>query len=94
MVNARLLGELRHRTEEVAELNRGLEARVAEHVEELSHVGCLKHFSPAISRIHCRTAKRKSSKVIAAKSASYSAICAATHSIDTATAERSENRLP
>jgi GAF domain-containing protein len=33
--NARLLGELRQRTEEVAELNRGLEARVAEQVEEL-----------------------------------------------------------
>jgi two-component system, NtrC family, sensor kinase len=33
MENARLLGELRQRTEEVAELNRGLEARVAEQVE-------------------------------------------------------------
>jgi ABC transporter substrate binding protein/GAF domain len=33
--NARLLGELRQRTEEVADLNRGLEARVAEQVEEL-----------------------------------------------------------
>ena len=33
MENARLLGELRSRTEEVAELNRGLEARVAEQVE-------------------------------------------------------------
>jgi len=32
MENARLLGELRQRTEEVAELNRGLEARVAEQV--------------------------------------------------------------
>src|SRR5262249_51701436 len=31
--NARLLGELRQRTDEVAELNRGLEARVAEQVE-------------------------------------------------------------
>jgi adenylate cyclase len=42
--NARLLGELRQRTEEVAELNRGLEARVAEQVEELSRVGKLKRF--------------------------------------------------
>ena len=42
--NARLLGELQHRTEEVAELNRGLEARVAEQVEELGRVGRLKRF--------------------------------------------------
>jgi class 3 adenylate cyclase len=42
--NARLLGELRHRTEEVAVLNRGLEARVAEQVEELGRVGRLKRF--------------------------------------------------
>jgi GAF domain-containing protein len=42
--NARLLGELRQRTEEVAELNRGLEARVAEQVEELGRVGRLKRF--------------------------------------------------
>jgi class 3 adenylate cyclase len=44
MENARLLGELRQRTEEVGELNRGLEARVAEQVEELSRVGRLKRF--------------------------------------------------
>jgi hypothetical protein len=31
-------------TEEVAELNRGLEARVAEQVEELGRVGRLKRF--------------------------------------------------
>jgi 3-mercaptopyruvate sulfurtransferase SseA/class 3 adenylate cyclase len=42
--NARLIGELRQRTEEVAELNRGLEARVAEQVEELGRVGRLKRF--------------------------------------------------
>jgi class 3 adenylate cyclase len=42
--NARLLGELQHRTEEVAELNRGLEARVAEQVEELGRIGRLKRF--------------------------------------------------
>ena len=42
--NARLLGELRQRTEEVAELNRGLDARVAEQVEELGRVGRLKRF--------------------------------------------------
>src|SRR5213075_1558797 len=44
MENARLLGELRERTEQVAELNRGLEARVAEQVEELGRVGRLKRF--------------------------------------------------
>jgi class 3 adenylate cyclase len=44
MENARLIGELRERTEEVAELNRGLEARVAEQVEELGRVGRLKRF--------------------------------------------------
>jgi two-component system, NtrC family, sensor kinase len=44
MENARLLGELRQRTEEIAELNRGLETRVAEQVEELGRVGRLKRF--------------------------------------------------
>jgi adenylate cyclase len=42
--NARLLGELHQRTDEVADLNRGLEARVAEQVEELGRVGRLKRF--------------------------------------------------
>jgi class 3 adenylate cyclase len=44
MENARLFGELRQRTDEVAELNRGLEARVAEQVDELGRVGRLKRF--------------------------------------------------
>jgi adenylate cyclase len=44
MENARLLGELRQRTDEVAELNRGLETRVAEQVDELGRVGRLKRF--------------------------------------------------
>src|SRR6516164_189065 len=44
MENTRLLGELRERTDQVAELNRGLEARVAEQVEELGRVGRLKRF--------------------------------------------------
>src|SRR5262249_45607752 len=44
MENARLLGELRQRTDEVAELNRGLEARVAEQVDELGRVGRWKRF--------------------------------------------------
>jgi class 3 adenylate cyclase len=44
MENARLLGELRERTDQVAELNRDLEARVAEQVEELGRVGRLKRF--------------------------------------------------
>jgi GAF domain-containing protein len=42
--NARLLGELRQRTDEVGELNRDLEARVAEQVDELGRVGRLKRF--------------------------------------------------
>jgi adenylate cyclase len=44
MENARLLDELRQRTDQIAELNRGLEARVAEQVEELGRVGRLKRF--------------------------------------------------
>jgi GAF domain-containing protein len=44
MENVRLLDELRQRTDQVAELNRGLEARVAEQVEELGRVGRLKRF--------------------------------------------------
>src|SRR5438270_57658 len=44
MENGRLLAELRQRTDEVAELNRGLEARVAEQVDELGRVGRLKRF--------------------------------------------------
>jgi class 3 adenylate cyclase len=44
MENARLLDELRQRTDEVAELNRGLETRVAEQVEELGRIGRLKRF--------------------------------------------------
>ncbi len=44
MENARLLDELHQRTDQVAELNRGLEARVAEQVEELGRVGRLKRF--------------------------------------------------
>jgi len=42
--NARLFNELRDRTAEVTELNRGLEARVAEQVDELGRVGRLKRF--------------------------------------------------
>ena len=44
MENARLLGALHERTDQIAELNRGLEARVAEQVEELGRVGRLKRF--------------------------------------------------
>jgi class 3 adenylate cyclase len=42
--NARLLGELRQRTDEIAGWNRELKARVAEQVEELGRVGRLKRF--------------------------------------------------
>jgi len=43
---------LRERTEEVAELNRDLEARVAEQVEELGRVGRLKRFlAPQLAKL-------------------------------------------
>jgi class 3 adenylate cyclase/putative methionine-R-sulfoxide reductase with GAF domain len=42
--NARLFNELRDRTAEVTKLNRGLEARVAQQVDELGRVGRLKRF--------------------------------------------------
>jgi len=42
--NARLLGELRERNEEIAGWNRDLEARVAQQVEELGRVRRLKRF--------------------------------------------------
>ena len=60
MENARLLGELRQRTDEVADLNRGLEARVAEQVEELGRVGRLKRFlAPQLAElIVCRATRR------------------------------------
>jgi len=52
MENARLLGELRERTNQVAELNRGLEVRVAEQVEELGRVGRLKRFlAPQLAKL-------------------------------------------
>jgi class 3 adenylate cyclase/predicted component of type VI protein secretion system len=52
MENARLLRELRQRTDEVAELNRGLEARVAAQVEELGRVGRLKRFlAPQLAQL-------------------------------------------
>jgi class 3 adenylate cyclase len=46
MENARLLGELRQRTDEVAGLNRDLEFRVTAQVDELGRVGNLKRFLP------------------------------------------------
>jgi adenylate cyclase len=44
MENARLLGELRQRTDEIAEINRGLEERVAAQVTELERTGKLRRF--------------------------------------------------
>jgi adenylate cyclase len=52
MENARLLDELRQRTDQVRELNRSLEARVAEQVEELGRVGRLKRFlAPQLAQL-------------------------------------------
>ena len=44
MENARLLGELRARTDEIAAMNRELEARVAAQLSELQRMGRLKRF--------------------------------------------------
>jgi adenylate cyclase len=46
MENARLLGELRDRTDEIAGWNRELEARVEAQLNELGRVGQLKRFLP------------------------------------------------
>ena len=77
--NGRLLDELRQRTNEVAELNRGLEARVAEQVEELGRVGRLKRFlAPQLAELIVSQGDERSSKAIVVRSSSFSAICAAT----------------
>jgi adenylate cyclase len=44
--NARLLNELRHRTEEVSKLNQQLEQRVADQVSEIERMGRLRRFLP------------------------------------------------
>jgi len=44
--NARLLNELRQRTEEVVKLNQQLEQRVADQVGEIERMGRLRHFLP------------------------------------------------
>jgi transcriptional regulator with GAF, ATPase, and Fis domain len=44
--NARLLGELRERTEEVVKLNQQLEQRVADQVGEIERMGRLRRFLP------------------------------------------------
>src|SRR5262249_11494941 len=44
--NARLLGELRERTEEVVKLNQQLERRVSDQVSEIERMGRLRRFLP------------------------------------------------
>jgi GAF domain-containing protein len=46
IINARLLGELRERTEEVVKLNQQLEHRVADQVGEIERMGRLRRFLP------------------------------------------------
>jgi GAF domain-containing protein len=58
MENARLLGELRQRTEEVGELNRDLEARVTAQVDELGRVKAEAVSRAAACRTH-RLAERR-----------------------------------
>jgi adenylate cyclase len=58
--NTRLLKELRQRTDQVAELNRGLETRVAEQVEKLGRVGRLKRFlAPQLAELIVSQANEK-----------------------------------
>ena len=79
MENARLLGELRQRTDEVAELNRGLEVRVAEQVEELGRVGRLKRFlAPQLAELIVSQGDEKILESHRVRSSSCFAICAAT----------------
>jgi GAF domain-containing protein len=66
--NARLLGELRARTEEIAGWNRELEARVAEQVEELGRIGRLKRFlAPQLAEMIVSQGDEKVLEAIAAR---------------------------
>jgi GAF domain-containing protein len=79
MENARLLSELRQRTDEIASWNRELEARVAEQVEELGRVGRLKRFlAPQLAELIVSKGDERFSKAIGARSLSCFATCAAT----------------
>jgi CRP-like cAMP-binding protein len=75
----RRLRETGEQVEDVLFRSRGLEARVAEQVEELGRIGRLKRFlPPQLAELIVSQGDEKSSKAIAARSSSCSAICAAT----------------
>ena len=64
--NARLLKELRDRTEEVEKLNQHLEQRVADQVGEIERMGRLRRFlPPQVADLIVASGRRSNSKVIA-----------------------------
>jgi GAF domain-containing protein len=76
--NARLLNELRQRTEEVVKLNQQLEARVADQVGEIERMGRLRRFLPQqVADLIVASGTEKQLETIAARSPPCSAICVA-----------------
>ena len=76
--NARLLNELRERTQEVDKLNQQLEQRVTDQVGEIERMGRLRRFlPPQVADLIVASGRRSSSKVTVAKlprcSATYAA---------------------
>ena len=76
--NARLLNELRERTEEVEKLNQQLEQRVADQVGEIERMGRLRRFlPPQVADLIVASGARSNSKAIAERLPRSSATCAA-----------------
>ena len=76
--NVRIRHRVAARTDEIAGWNRDLEARVAAQVAELERMGKLQRFlAPQFAELIVSQGDERSSKAIAARSSSCSAICAA-----------------
>ena len=76
--NARLLGELRETTDEVVELNRQLEQRVADQVGEIERMSRLRRFlPPQVADLIVASGSRNNSKAIAERLQRSSATFAA-----------------